>query len=108
MLVQSAHGSSGTGLTSTTVSFPAASKAGNTIVLFTRIGGTTISGINDNQAGGSNTYTSVAGPTQWGVSPNPTDRWAQVFVAKNIPGGNALTITVHLAAGLTHPPMSRP
>ncbi len=103
VLVQSAHGSSATGLTSTTVSFPTASKAGSTIVLFTRIGGTTISSISDNQAGGSNTYTSVSGPTQWGVSPNPTDRWAQVFVAKNIAGGSALTITVQLAAGSTHP-----
>jgi hypothetical protein len=52
---------------------------------------------------GQNTYTSVLGPTQWGVSPNPIDRWAQVFVAKNITGGTVLTITVTLAGGSTHP-----
>jgi hypothetical protein len=59
--------------------------------------------VTDNQPGGTNTYTSVLGPTQWGVSPNPTDRWAQVFIAKNITGGSALTITVKLTGNSTHP-----
>jgi hypothetical protein len=100
-LVQSAHGSIGAGSSSLTVSFGAAAAPGHTIVLFSRFAGTTISSVRDNQAGGSNTYTSVLGPTQWGVAPNPSDRWAQVFVAKNITGGSVLTITVTLAGGST-------
>ncbi len=103
VLVQSAHGSNASGNSSATVSFGAASKAGSTIVVFARFGGPTVSSISDNQAGGSNSYTSVLGPTQWGVSPNPNDRWAQVFIAKNITGGSVLTITVNLAGGSTHP-----
>ncbi len=103
VLVQSAHGSSATGSSSATVSFGAAAGAGHTLVLFTRVGGATISSVTDSQSGGTNTYTSVLGPTQWGVSPNPTDRWAQVFVAKNITGGSILTITVTLAGSSTHP-----
>jgi hypothetical protein len=102
-LVQSAHGSAATGSTSATVSFGAAPAAGDTIVVFTKLGGTTISGITDNQSGGSNTYISVLGPTQWGVAPNPTDRWSQVFVVKNITGGSSLTITANLAGSSTHP-----
>ncbi len=101
--VQSAHGSSATGTSSTTVSFSAASAAGHAILVFTKSGGNKVSSITDNQSGGSNTYTSVLGPTQWGVSPNPTDRWGQVFVAKNIKGGTILTITVKLAGSSTHP-----
>jgi hypothetical protein len=103
VLVQSAHGSAATGSTSATVSFGAAPAAGDTIVVFTKLGGTTISGITDNQSGGSNTYISVLGPTQWGVAPNPTDRWSQVFVVKNITGGSSLTITANLAGSSTHP-----
>jgi IPT/TIG domain-containing protein len=102
VLARSAHGSSSTGHSSGTVSFGAASAAGDTIVLFLRFGGATISGVTDNQNGGSNTYTSVMGPTQWGVAPNPTDRWAQVFVAKRITGGSRLTITVNLSGNSTH------
>jgi hypothetical protein len=103
VLVQSAHGSGGTGSSSATASFVAAAGAGHTIVLFTRVGGTTISSVTDNQPGGTNTYSSVLGPTVWGVAPNWTDRWAQVFVAKNIAGGSVLTITATLAGGTTHP-----
>jgi hypothetical protein len=103
VLVQSAHGSAATGSSSATVSFGAASAAGDTIVVFTKLGGSTISSITDNQTGGSNTYTSVLGPTQWGVAPNPTDRWSQVFIAKNITGGGSLTITANLAGSSTHP-----
>jgi hypothetical protein len=99
VLVQSAHGSAATGNSSATVSFGAVSAAGDTIVVFTRSGGASVSSVGDSQ----NTYTSVLGPTQWGVSPNPTDRWAQVFVAKNITGGSVLTITITLAGGSTHP-----
>ncbi len=102
-LLQSAHGSSGSGNSSATVSFGSASRAGSTIVVFARFGGPSVSSIGDNQVGGSNTYASVLGPTQWGVSPNPTDRWAQVFIAKNITGSSVLTITVNLAGGSTHP-----
>jgi hypothetical protein len=102
VLVQSAPGSSLTGNSSGTVSFSAPSVAGDTIVLFVRFGGTTISGVTDNHPGGSNTYTSVLGPTQWGVAPNSTDRSAQVFVASNIAGGSTLTITVNLAGNSTH------
>ncbi len=94
VLVQTARGSAANGFSSATVSFAAAATPGDTIVLFARFGGTTVSSVTDNQAGGTNTYTSVLGPTQWGVTPNPTDRYAQVFVAKNIPGGTKLTITV--------------
>ncbi len=43
------------------------------------------------------------GPTQWGVAPNPTDRWAQVFVAKNIKGGTKLAINFNLTGSSTHP-----
>jgi hypothetical protein len=99
VIVQSAHGSAGTGNSSATVSFGAAAGAGHTIVLFTRVGGTTISSVTD----GTNTYSSALGPTVWGAAPNFTDRWAQVFVAKNIAGGSVLTITVTLAGGSTHP-----
>jgi hypothetical protein len=67
-----------------------------------RFGGTTISSVTDNQPGGSNSYGSVVGPTQWGVAPNTTDRWAQVFVAKNITGGSVLTIKVTLSGSSTH------
>ena len=102
VLVQSAPGSSLTGNSSGTVSFSTPSVAGDTIVLFVRFGGTTISGVTDNHPGGSNTYTSVLGPTQWGVAPNSTDRSAQVFVASNIAGGSTLTITVSLAGNSTH------
>jgi hypothetical protein len=70
--------------------------------LFLRFGGTTVSQITDNQAGGSNIYSSVIGPTQWGVAPNVTDRWAQVFVAKNIKGGSRLNIKVNLSGSSTH------
>jgi hypothetical protein len=101
VLVQSAHGSSGAGNSSVTVSFGAAAAAGHTIVLFSRLAGTTISSVTDSQPGGTNTYTSVLGPTQWGVSPNPSDRWAQVFIAKNITGGSVLTITATLTGGST-------
>jgi hypothetical protein len=103
VLVQSAHGSAATGSSSATVSFGVVSAAGDTIVVFTKLGGTTITSITDNQTGGSNTYTSVLGPTQWGVTPNPTDRWSQVFVAKNITGGTNLNLTATLASGSTHP-----
>ncbi|HZQ51577.1 MAG TPA: carboxypeptidase regulatory-like domain-containing protein [Bryobacteraceae bacterium] len=103
ILVQSAHGSAATGSTSATVSFGAASGAGNTIVIFSKLGGTTISSVTDNQSGGANNYTSVLGPVNWGVAPNPTDRWAQVFIAKNVIGGSVLTVTVKLATGSTHP-----
>ena len=99
VLVQSAHGSSSTGNSSGTVSFRAPSAAGDTIVLFVRFGGTTISSVTDNQPSGSNSYGSVLGPTQWGVAPNVTDRWAQVFVAKDITGGSTLTITVSFSGG---------
>jgi hypothetical protein len=71
-------------------------------VLFVRFGGTTISSVTDNQSGGSNTYNSVLGPTQWGIAPNSTDRSGQVFVAKNIRGGSTLTLTVALAGSSTH------
>lgn len=101
-LVQSAPGEAVVGSTSATFSFGAPSQPGDTIILFTRFGGTTISSITDTQSGGSNTYTSMLGPTPWGVAPESTDRWAQVFVAKNIPGGSILTITVKLAGTSTH------
>ena len=103
VLVQSAHGSSATGTSSTTVSFAAASGAGHAILVFTKSGGNQVSSITDNQAGGSNTYTAVGAAAKWGLSPNPTDRWGQVFVAKNIKGGNVLTLTVKLAGASTHP-----
>jgi Bacterial Ig-like domain (group 2) len=102
VLVRSAQGSSSTGHRNGTVSFNSSSSAGDTIVLFLRFGGATVSQITDNQVGGSNTYTSVIGPTQWGVAPNVTDRWAQVFVAKNIKGGSRLNITVALSGNSTH------
>jgi hypothetical protein len=102
VLVRSAGGSSSTGNGSGAVSFSAASAAGDTIVLFVRFGGATITSVTDNQSGGSNSYTSVLGPTHWGVTPNPTDRWAQVFVAKNITGGSTLRITVTLSGSSTH------
>jgi hypothetical protein len=102
VLVRSAQGSSSTGHRNGTVSFSSASSAGDTIVLFLRFGGATVSRITDNQASGSNTYTSVIGPTQWGVAPDVTDRWAQVFVAKNIKGGSRLNITVALSGNSTH------
>jgi hypothetical protein len=101
-LVQSAPGSNSSGNSSATVSFGSASAAGDTILLFARFGGTTISSVSDNQSGGSNTYTSAVGPTQWGVAPNVTDRWAQVFVAKNIAGGSTLTITVRFAGNSSY------
>jgi Bacterial Ig-like domain (group 2) len=102
VLVRSAGGSSSAGNQNGTVSFSSTSSAGDTIVLFLRFGGTTVSRITDNQAGGSNIYSSVIGPTQWGVAPNVTDRWAQVFVAKNIKGGSKLSITVNLSGSSTH------
>jgi hypothetical protein len=102
VLVRSGHGSSATGNSSGTVSFSAASAAGDTVVLFVRFGGTTISSVTDNQTGGSNSYVSVLGPTAWGVAPNVTDRSAQVFVVKNITGGSRLTIRVSLAGSSTH------
>ena len=102
LLVRSGNGSSATGNRSGNVSFNASGAAGDTIVLFVRFGGTTISSVTDNQAGGSNNYVSVLGPTKWGVVPNVTDRWAQVFVAKNIRGGSRLTIKVSLAGSSTH------
>src|SRR5467141_163087 len=102
LLVQSAPGASSTGTSSSTVSFGTPSAAGDTIVLFVRYGGATIVSVTDNQAGGSNTYTSWVGPTQWGVAPEPTDRWAQTFVAKNVIGGTKLTITVTLSGSSTH------
>jgi hypothetical protein len=98
--VRSAGGSSATGNTS--VSFSAASAAGDTIVLFVRFGGTTIANVADNQSGGSNSYASVLGPTQWGLAPNPTDRFALVFVADNITGGSTLKIMVTLSGSSTH------
>jgi hypothetical protein len=101
-LVQSAPGEVAVGDTTATFHFGAPSQPGDTIVLFTRFGGTTISSITDDQPGGSNIYTSVLGPTPWGVFPESTDRWAQVFVAKNSPGGSILTITVKLAGTSTH------
>ncbi|HTG28380.1 MAG TPA: IPT/TIG domain-containing protein, partial [Methylomirabilota bacterium] len=102
LLVQSAPGASSTGHSSGSVSFSTPSAAGDTIVLFVRFGGATIVNVTDNQTGGSNTYTSVLGPTQWGVAPEPTDRLAQVLVAKNITGGSKLTITVTLSGSSTH------
>ena len=102
MQVRSAHGSTSTSKSSARASFDTASANGDTIVLFVRFGGATISSVTDNQAGGSNTYTSVVGPTQWGVAPEATDRWAQVFLARNISGGGKLTITVTLSAASTH------
>jgi hypothetical protein len=102
VLVRSAHGSNFTGNSSGTVTFSTASAAGDTIMLFLRFGGATVTSITDNQPGGSNIYSSVLGPTQWGVAPNVTDRWAQVFVAKNITGGSRLTITLSLSGSSTH------
>jgi hypothetical protein len=102
VLVRSAHGSNFTGNSSGTVSFSTASAAGDTILLFLRFGGATISSVTDSQTGGSNIYSSVLGPTAWGFAPNVTDRWAQVFVAKNITGGSRLTITVTLSGSSTH------
>src|SRR5467141_1932861 len=102
LLVQSAHGSSSTGNSSGTVTFSTPSAAGDTIVLFVRFGGTTISSVSDNQPGGSNSYGSVLGPTPWGVAPSSTDRSAQVFVAKDITGGSRLTITVTFSGSTTH------
>jgi hypothetical protein len=99
VLVRSGGGASATPDASGTVSFSAPSTSGNTIVLFVRFGGTTISNVSDSL---NNTYTSVLGPTQWGALPNSTDRYAQVFVAKNITGGSTLTITVTLAGASTH------
>src|SRR5260370_29984986 len=61
VLVRSAHGSNFTGNSSGTVSFSAASAAGDTIVLFVRFGGTTISSITDNQTGGSNRHGCILG-----------------------------------------------
>ncbi len=102
VLVQSATGAAPTGSRSGTVSFSAPSAAGDAIVLFLRFGGTTVASVTDNQSGGSNTYTSVVGPTKWGVSPRSTDRFAQVFVAKNIRGGSALIVKVTLSGNSTH------
>src|SRR5205807_258018 len=102
VLVRSARGSNFTGNSSAKATFGAASAAKDTIVLFVRFGGATISRVTDDQAGGSNTYTSVLGPTQWGAAPEATDRWAQVFVASNITGGSRLTITVTLSGSSTH------
>jgi hypothetical protein len=101
VLVQSAPGAANSGASSATVSFGAVSAAGDTILLFARFGGT-ISSVTDNQSGGSNSYTSVLGPTTWGVSPDPTDRKAQVFVAKNITGGTKLTIKVSFTGTSNH------
>jgi hypothetical protein len=102
VLVQSAPGSRLTGNTSGAVSFSAANTGGNTIVLFVRFGGATITSVTDNQPGGSNTYASVLGPTHWGVPPNSTDRWAQVFLAKNIVGNSPLTVAVTFSGSTTH------
>jgi hypothetical protein len=98
--VRSAGVSSATGNTS--VSFSAARAAGDTIVVFVRFGGTTIANVADNQSGGSNSYASVLGPTQWSLAPNPTDRFAPIFVADNITGGSTLKITVTLSGSSTH------
>ncbi len=101
VLVQTARASSSSGTSSVTASFPSANLAGDTVLVFLRFGGTTVSSVTDNQSGGTNTYASVVGPTQWGVAPDPTDRWAQVFLAKNIIGGTPLDITVSFAGAST-------
>jgi hypothetical protein len=102
VLIQSAPGSQLTGKRSGAVSFRAVNTRGNTILLFLRFGGATITGVTDNQPRRSNTYASVLGPTHWGVPPGSTDRWAQVFLAKNITGGSRLTITVIFSGNTTH------
>jgi hypothetical protein len=102
VLMQSAPGASPTGSSSARVSFRVPSASGDAIVLFVRFGGATILTVTDNQVRRSNTYTSVLGPTQWGLPPNATDRSAQVFVANNITGGTTLTITVALSGKSTH------
>jgi hypothetical protein len=50
VLVQGGHGSAASGSSSATLSFGAVAGAGDTIVLFTRFGGTTISSVADNQS----------------------------------------------------------
>ena len=102
VLVRGAHGSGSGGSNSATVTFSAPSAPGNTIVVFVRFGGTTITSVTDNQPGGSNAYGSVLGRTLWGSAGQGTvDRYAQVFVAKNITGGSTLAVTVHLAGNST-------
>jgi hypothetical protein len=102
VLVRSAPGASSGGNSSATAVFSAPSAPGNTMVVFLRFGGTTITSVTDNQPGGSNTYNSVLGPSLWGTAAQGTvDRYAQVFVAKNIIGGSKLTITVRLAGNST-------
>jgi hypothetical protein len=102
VLIQSAPGGQLPGRRSSAVSFRAVNTRGNTILLFLRFGGATITSVTDNQPRRSNTYTSVLGPTHWGVPPGSTDRWAQVFLAKNIAGGSRLTITVIFSGSTTH------
>jgi large repetitive protein len=98
-LVQSTTGSSSAGVIQTTASFTSIAGAGNAIVVFVRYGGTAISSIQDNL---NNSYIAKVGPTQWGVAPNSTDRYATVFVASNIAGGHTITITITLAGASTH------
>jgi hypothetical protein len=99
VLVQSSIAAANTGQTQINVLFSSIAKTGDTILVFARYGGTTITSVVDNSG---NVYNSVLGPTMWGVAPNDTDRSAQVFAAKKIAGGHTITVTISLAGTSTH------
>ncbi len=98
-LVQSAGNAVSAGNSSITAKFPIIARAEDTVIVFLRFGGTTVSTITDTQG---NAYDPVTGPMQWGTTRGgSTDRVAQVFVAKAIAGG-ALSVTANLAGSSTH------
>ena len=91
--VQQVAKNAGTGISSTTQTFPAASTSGNLIVVSVKWGGQNISvlSVTDSKA---NNYQSAVGPTNW----SGTAKRAQTFYAKNIVGGGApITINVTLS-----------
>lgn len=93
-LVQQAETSVLAGTNTLSQTFPAASLAGDLIIVSVKWGDQTvsISSISDSKG---NIYTSAVGPTNW----NGTLKRAQTFYASNIVGGGTpITITVNLAA----------
>src|ERR1700682_6183052 len=91
-LVQQVAKTAGTGVSSTTQTFPATTPFGTLIVVSVKWGGQNISvlSVTDSK---SNGYQTAVGPTNW----SGTAKRAQTFYAKNILGGGApITVTVTL------------
>lgn len=95
--VQAAANYTASGSESVTALLSSALTTGNAVLVFVRSGSSAVASVNDVKG---NSYSKLTS-TQWGASPNPSDRTAEVWYALNITGG-ATEIEVAFAANSSY------